>query len=229
MYQTKQMSNQSSNTNNNNANTQLNTVNSNNSNTANTSNPILLTVPGLTAAAAVAAAAINAGMNTTSTTMNQNMLSSNTNTSLVLNGNTNTNGNNNNNNTANSNGLNGNTGMIDLIMCKLTSPFHVINDPRLLECGSSACFQCIISLKDNERNIKCTYCNGVHKVPMDLNKLLINKNLQNFLKTNMRQINQSFSKQLEDSLYAFDRKNLQILKSSLKLKAKLTFFFKSFI
>jgi hypothetical protein len=109
---------------------------------------------------------------------------------------------------ASSGGLstNTNSALLDLIMCKLVAPYHVVNDPRMLECGSSACYQCIISSKDNERNIKCPYCNGVHKVPADSNKLVVNKNLQNFLKINYRHMNQNFSKQLEDSMFALERK-----------------------
>jgi uncharacterized C2H2 Zn-finger protein len=100
-----------------------------------------------------------------------------------------------------------NTGFLDLIMCKLVAPFHVVNDPRLLECGSSACYQCIVSTRDSERNLKCPYCNNVHKIPADANKLIVNKNLQNFLKINLKQINQSFSKHLEDSMFALERKS----------------------
>lgn len=97
--------------------------------------------------------------------------------------------------------------LIEMIMCKLVAPFHVINDPRLLECGSSACFDCIMTLKDNERNLKCPYCNTMHKIPLDSNKLISNKNLQTFLKINFADLNQNFSKQLEDSMFALERKN----------------------
>lgn len=97
-----------------------------------------------------------------------------------------------------------NNGLLDLIMCKMVAPFHVVNDPRILECGSSACYQCIISSKDQDRNLKCPYCNNIHKI--DANKLPVNKNLNQFLKFNFRQINQSFSKQLEDSMFALERK-----------------------
>lgn len=95
-------------------------------------------------------------------------------------------------------------GLLDLIMCKLAAPFHVVKDPRLLDCGSTACYQCIISTKDQDRNLKCPYCNDIHKI--DSNRLLINKNLNNFLKFNLRQINQNFSKQLEDSMFALEQK-----------------------
>ena len=85
-------------------------------------------------------------------------------------------------------------------MCKLVAPYHVVNEPRMLDCGSSACFQCIITSRDAERNIKCPYCSSVHKIPADANKLIVNKNLQNFLKINFRQINQ-----LEDSMLSIER------------------------
>ena len=77
-----------------------------------------------------------------------------------------------------------NTGFLDLVLCKLVAPFHLVDDPRLLECGSSACFKCIWAAKDNERNLKCSYCGGVHKIPADANKLIVNKNVLKFLKTN---------------------------------------------
>jgi hypothetical protein len=97
-------------------------------------------------------------------------------------------------------------GLLDLIMCKMVAPFHVVNDPRLLECGSSACYQCILASKDHDRNLKCPYCNGLHKIPIDSNKLLVNKNLNSFVKFNLKQLNQSFSKQLEDSMFTLERK-----------------------
>ena len=101
---------------------------------------------------------------------------------------------------------NNGTALIEMIMCKLVTPFHVINDPRLLECGSSACFDCIMSVKDNDRNLKCPYCNGIHKIPVDNSKLISNKNLQTFLKINFADLNHNFNKQLEDSMTAFERK-----------------------
>ena len=92
-------------------------------------------------------------------------------------------------------------------MCKLIAPYHVIQDPRLLECGNSACYSCIVTAKDTDKNLKCTMCNGVHKIPLDQNKLLVNKNLQNFLKLNFRQnltqIN-NFTKNFEDAIYSLE-------------------------
>jgi hypothetical protein len=105
------------------------------------------------------------------------------------------------------NSSNSNTALLDLITCKLVAPFHVVNDPRMLDCGSSACFSCIMSSKDSERNLKCPYCNKIHTIPMDTSKIVAHKSLQNFLKINFRQINQGFSKQLEDSMFALERKN----------------------
>lgn len=103
---------------------------------------------------------------------------------------------------ANNNG----TALIEMIMCKLVTPFHIINDPRLLECGSSACLDCILSVKDTERNLKCPYCNSIHKIPTDTTKLISNKNLQTFLKLNFSDLNQNFSKQLEESMFVLERK-----------------------
>lgn len=78
-----------------------------------------------------------------------------------------------------------NASLLDLIRCKLSVPFHVVNDPRLLECGSSACFQCIMSNKNGQNNqLKCPYCKGVHTIPVDVNKLIVNKNLEGFLRNN---------------------------------------------
>ncbi|CAF0709214.1 unnamed protein product [Brachionus calyciflorus] len=101
---------------------------------------------------------------------------------------------------------NNGTALIEMIMCKLVTPFHVINDPRLLECGSSACLDCIMSIKDNDRNLKCPYCNNIHKIPVDTSKLISNKNLQTFLKINFADLNQNFNKQLEDSMFALEQK-----------------------
>ena len=187
---------------------QLSLVNNQNNNTILLSSVSLLnTMPGLTAAA------VAAGL--TSSSYNnelQNATSSNnsaTNLSNLLNNQitniaipiTSLSSN------SSLSAANANTGFLDLIMCKLVAPFHVVNDPRLLECGSSACYQCIVSTRDSERNLKCPYCNNVHKIPADANKLIVNKNLQNFLKVNLKQINQSFSKHLEDSMFALERKS----------------------
>lgn len=201
------MANQNSNTT---SNTNNNTTNNNNTNTANSSNnhtlnlhhtlnnnnqtsPLIISSSQLLSSMpSLAVAAAAAGITTTLIPLSNEL----------------TNGTSNNTATSATNNLatNSNTGLLDLIMCKLVAPFHVVNDPRLLECGSSACFQCIMSSKDSERNLKCPYCNNIHKIPIDLNKIVVNKNLQNFLKINFRQINQSFSKQLEDSMFALERK-----------------------
>ena len=97
--------------------------------------------------------------------------------------------------------MNNNADLLDLVQCKMISPYHVMNDPRLLECGSSACFQCIISKKDADSNLKCPYCSNVHNIPLDRNKIIMNKNLQSFLKSNLRQINQ-----IDDSMNTLERK-----------------------
>ena len=110
-----------------------------------------------------------------------------------------------------------NTGLLDLIMCKLVAPYHVVNDPRMLDCGASACHRCIASCKDAERNLKCPYCNGVHKIPLDSNKLIVNKNLQSFIKINLKQINDNFSKQLEDSMFALERKKTCLVSLFIKM------------
>ena len=97
--------------------------------------------------------------------------------------------------------MSNNADLLDLVQCKMISPYHVMNDPRLLECGSRACFQCIISKKDADSNLKCPYCSNVHNIPLDRNKIIMNKNLQSFLKSNLRQINQ-----IDDSMNTLERK-----------------------
>ncbi len=90
-------------------------------------------------------------------------------------------------------------GVFDLIMCKLITPYHIINDPRLLDCGFSACYSCILACKDSDKNLKCIFCNNTHRI--DTNKLQVNKNLHNFLKLNLKQnFNQNLMKQFEDSI-----------------------------
>lgn len=93
----------------------------------------------------------------------------------------------------------------DLIICKLVAPYHIINDPRLLECGHSACANCIVSLGKQHQAVKCPYCQLAHKLPTDPAKLIVNRNLQTFLKLNLAQMNQNFTKQLEDSMFALER------------------------
>lgn len=96
----------------------------------------------------------------------------------------------------------------ELIICKLVTPYHIINDPRMLECGHSACANCIVSIGKQAGGspVKCPYCQQMHKLPVDVNKLITNKNLQTFLKFNLAQINQNFTKQLEDSMLVLERK-----------------------
>lgn len=108
-----------------------------------------------------------------------------------------------------------NTGVLELVQCKLTSPYHVFNDPRLLDCGSSACFQCIMSAKDVESNLKCSYCNNVHNIPVDVNKITVNKNLQMFLKANLRQVNH-----IEESMVTLERESSKIPKFGFFFKIK---------
>jgi hypothetical protein len=98
-----------------------------------------------------------------------------------------------------------NTALIDLVICKLVSPYHIINDPRLLDCGASACYNCILGVAKEGQAVKCPYCQQMHKLPNDPNKLASNRNLQTFLKINLSQLNQNFTKQLEDSMFALER------------------------
>ena len=97
------------------------------------------------------------------------------------------------------------TAILDVVLCKLNSSYHIINDPRILDCGHSACLSCIIQLKDSDKNLKCNYCNSIHKIPLDTNKLTVNKNLQTFIKYNFKQnLNQNFLKQFEDSMTSLE-------------------------
>ena len=99
------------------------------------------------------------------------------------------------------------TAILDVVLCKLNASYHIINDPRILECGHSACLSCILQLKDTDKNLKCNYCNSVHKISLDTNKLTVNKNLQTFIKYNFKQnLNQNFLKQFEDSMTSLEGK-----------------------
>lgn len=73
--------------------------------------------------------------------------------------------------------------ILELITCKFTTPAHMVNDGRMLECGATACYQCIVNHKDPDKNVKCPYCQGIHKITHD-SKLILNKPLNNFLKSN---------------------------------------------
>jgi transcription elongation factor Elf1 len=97
------------------------------------------------------------------------------------------------------------TAILDVVLCKLNTSYHIINDPRILDCGHSACLSCIIQLKDTDKNLKCNYCNSIHKIPLDTNKLTVNKNLQTFIKYNFKQnLNQNFLKQFDDSMTSLE-------------------------
>ena len=97
--------------------------------------------------------------------------------------------------------------ILDVVLCKLNSSYHIINDPRILDCGHSACLACIVQLRDTDKNLKCNYCNSLHKIPLDTNKLTVNKNLQTFIKYNFKQnLNQNFLKQFEDSMTSLEGK-----------------------
>ncbi len=110
-------------------------------------------------------------------------------------------------------------------MCKLSSPFHVVNDPRLLECGSSGCYECILSSRNAENNLNCPYCNNVHSLPADVNKLIVNKNLQAFVKSSLfRQetlskpvFGQSFNNDL--SMESFDQ-YLTFVQNDVQMKVE---------
>ena len=55
----------------------------------------------------------------------------------------------------------------------------------MLECGSSGCYECILSSRNSENNLNCPYCNNLHSIPGDVNKLIVNKNLQAFVKSSL--------------------------------------------
>jgi hypothetical protein len=118
--------------------------------------------------------------------------------------------------------------ILDVVLCKLNTPYHIINDPRLLDCGHSACLQCIIQMKDTDKNLKCIYCNSIHKIPLDTSKLTVNKNLQTFIKYNFKQnLNQNFLKQFEDSMTSLE--GIYIIRKYLKNLVIFFFFFFCFV
>ena len=63
--------------------------------------------------------------------------------------------------------------IIDLITCKLVLPFHVLHDPRMLECGTSVCLKCIESRKNSESILSCPNCNNMHFIS-NSHSLIIN-------------------------------------------------------
>lgn len=110
--------------------------------------------------------------------------------------------------TSNSNAQLQNSSLFEMVLCRLqshTPQCHILNEPRILDCGHSACLGCILAAKDADKNLKCPYCNGVHKIPADPNKLLVNKNLQTFIKYNIRTtMNQLTIKQNDESLMSYE-------------------------
>ena len=93
----------------------------------------------------------------------------------------------------------------DLITCKLVVPFHVLHDPRMLECGTSVCLKCIESRINSESILSCPNCNNMHSIS-NSHSLIVNKNLQSFINSNLKQINENFNNQLEDSICASQNK-----------------------
>ena len=101
-----------------------------------------------------------------------------------------------------------NLGIIDLITCKFVIPFHVLNDPRLLECGSSACLRCIQECRDTECNLKCPNCKIIHNTPVDSNKLIVNNNLQSFINSYLKVKNDKFQNKLQNSFITWESKSI---------------------
>lgn len=53
----------------------------------------------------------------------------------------------------------------DILTCKYDkSSQHPLLDPRILPCGSTACFECIQQTTNTNGIIKCSMCNQVHKI-----------------------------------------------------------------
>lgn len=226
--QTPQPANSSSNNNLNTTNSNSNNSEKNNTivtnqqnNNNNGSNPLLISstqplspMPGLVAAAVAGVTTLipfNAQLqthnNVNNPRINNNSISSTSITSSSSSGSSTPStlslqNNLNMNNKVVSSSNNDNSGLYDLIRCKLGTSHHIIVDPRLLECGASACAECIMLNKDSENKLKCPYCNNLHDLPFDLNKLVVNKNLEGFLKNNnLQQMNQ-----FDDSIFTLEQK-----------------------
>lgn len=68
----------------------------------------------------------------------------------------------------------------EIIICPICS--NKYNDPRILPCGRSMCFDCIQNIIDKNNTLNCNLCKGKHERPpngfiknMDLSKLLESK------------------------------------------------------
>jgi hypothetical protein len=57
---------------------------------------------------------------------------------------------------------------------------------------------------NSQNNLTCPYCNNVHNIAADVNKLIVNKNLQTFVKSNLFRQDPS-AKALSQSMESFDQ------------------------
>jgi hypothetical protein len=94
----------------------------------------------------------------------------------------------------------------DFISCKLIkNKRHLLQDARVLPCSNTACFKCILKTMNKTNYLKCNFQNCKERhILVDLNKLPINHDVENYIKIN---IIESTNELVKQGNYLFDDLN----------------------
>ena len=110
---------------------------------------------------------------------------------------------------------------MNLITCKFCpNDPHVFQDPRVLQCGSTACLKCIKRDLNGRNELRCPFkkCQGVHSIP-NVYELISNSLIETSIDENIEYLTKNLIKNL--------KQKFQNISSNLKIKffSKLFFHF----
>jgi hypothetical protein len=83
---------------------------------------------------------------------------------------------------------------MDNCICDLISD-HILNNPKVLPCGFSACLKCLTKLLDKNGKLDCKCCNQSHLIN-EPDKLISNVKIATMIKNNSK----NFTTELVDRL-----------------------------
>ena len=93
-----------------------------------------------------------------------------------------------------------NSDELELITCKSTKDFHIVEDPILLPCSFSVCRKCYESIKF------CVICKKEHLIAVD--EIYSNESVNQLIKENIKDFKLTIALKVEKELTGFEGKNL---------------------
>lgn len=77
---------------------------------------------------------------------------------------------------------------------------HILNNPKVLPCGFSACLNCLRKLLDKNGKFICNCCHQTHVIE-DPDKLISNVKIANMIRNNVKTFTNELTERLQKTVY----------------------------